>query len=106
MTVRSSPLVPETIPVCKQCHKTCLNKSNKEANGFQNNDDWQPLMLIGLNAAVPAGSFVNLDPFATPLPEISVVPPTPDSSAKVSSKQDDITNNHTCKCWQTKPEVV
>lgn len=63
-------------------------------------------MLIGLNAAVPARSLVKLDPFATPLPEISVVPPTPDSVVKVaSSNQDEFANDHTCKCWKTKPQV-
>lgn len=108
--MRSSPIVPETIPVCRQCHKTCLNsgnRSNKElnSNGFQNSEDWQPLMLIGLNAAVPATSLVKLDPFSTPLPEISVLPPTPDNSIKIATNLDDIPNDHTCNCWKTKPQV-
>lgn len=62
-------------------------------------------MLIGLNAAVPVRSFVKLDPFSAPVPEISVVPPTPDSSVKVYTNQDDLANDHTCKCWKPKPQV-
>lgn len=71
ITVRSSPLMPETVPVCRQCHENCLS-SNGTVNGsmknyndcnsnsrsdseqqeystrdsnINENDDWQHLML-------------------------------------------------------------
>lgn len=34
--MRSSPLIPETVPVCRQCHKNCLS-SNGTMNGSLKN---------------------------------------------------------------------
>lgn len=61
-------------------------------------------MLMGLNAAVPATSFVKLDPFSAPLPQISVVPPTPDSSVKITTNQNSLPNEG-CNCQNMKPQV-
>ncbi|KAJ8920462.1 hypothetical protein NQ315_005330 [Exocentrus adspersus] len=118
VTVRSSPLMPETVPVCRQCHKNCLsNASNATVNGsiknysdcnnsdenaktFEPNIDnkteeerssWQPLVLLGLMAN-PVSSLVKMDPFLAPPPKISVVPATPESiktsSTETRYKQD------------------
>lgn len=127
VTVRSSPVVPETLPVCRQCHKTCLtnndstsenvNKPNcnssmkKPSTIFRNNkndddDAWQPLMLMGFNAATPAASLVKIDPFSKPLPQISVVPSTPESSVKTSSTPEQSAAKETiCNCPKSKPQV-
>lgn len=125
--MRSSPLVPETVPVCKKCHKTCRTHSNSTPTNINSNnnnnvdhsrcyldsprntnslrstnlnenqneedlcDDFGRLMLLGLSAVNPAASLVKLDPFS-PVPKISVVPPTPDTrsefrySESISSK--------------------
>ncbi|XP_018580022.1 uncharacterized protein LOC108917757 [Anoplophora glabripennis] len=111
VTVRSSPLMPETVPVCRQCHKNCLS-SNATANGSiktysdcnnsgenvktsepkidnrtdSEGNEWQPLVLLGLMAN-PVTSLLKMDPFSTPLPKISVVPATPESSIKTSSTE-------------------
>lgn len=61
VTVRSSPLVPEAVPVCRQCHKNCLSNvlANKAASqktyktdcfsSQETNDsnDWQGIVLLG-----------------------------------------------------------
>ncbi|KAG5883483.1 hypothetical protein JTB14_038357 [Gonioctena quinquepunctata] len=117
VTVRSSPLVPETMPVCRQCHKNCLSSngtmngsiqtyndcnSNRTSNsridstGKDKNDnegdDWQAFMLVGLMAN-PTASLVNIDPFSIqPVPQISVVPPTPENS-RTNQNQ-----NKQCRC--------
>ncbi|XP_019769503.2 uncharacterized protein LOC109543981 isoform X2 [Dendroctonus ponderosae] len=101
VTVRSSPVVPETVPVCRQCHKKCLSNilssselSHSCANQRNNNhapavgvapapanpgseNDWQSFLLLGI-CANPVASLVKYDPFKTP--EISVAPPTPENS--------------------------
>lgn len=92
ITVKSSPLVPEKVQVCKQCHKNCLNSSSNGNISFKDciedqndgfNDDWQPLILLGLHATNPAASLVKLDPFTVPpVPKISVLPATPENSIK------------------------
>ncbi|XP_074034007.1 protostome-specific GEF isoform X2 [Leptinotarsa decemlineata] len=112
VTVRSSPLVPETVPVCRQCHKNCLS-SNGTVNGSVQNfndsnsnrtsnsqletadknenvgdeDDWQTFLLVGMMAN-PAASLVNIDPFyIPPVPKIAVEPSTPENSIiKVQDK--------------------
>lgn len=73
----------------------------------ENEDDaWQPLMLMGLNAATPAASLVRIDPFSKPLPQISVVPATPESSVKTSSTPEQTgTKEPTCNCSKFKPKV-
>lgn len=124
--MRSSPVTNETLPVCKQCHKTCLtnidvkndnvrklnnNSETREVNynianmASEQQDDWQPLMLMGLNAASPAAALVRLDPFCTPLPQISVVPPTPESSVKNSRNPDNTPKEQMCNCQRTRPQV-
>jgi hypothetical protein len=127
--VRSSPLVPETVPVCRQCHKNCLppvNNSVKSATKSNNhtedvtetnctkdendnkddNDDWRPLLLMGLSALNPAASLVKLDPFSTPIPQINVAPPTPESSTKTTSTPDQKIKDSSCNCRSNKPEVI
>lgn len=130
--------MPETVPVCRQCHKTCLNNNqngkshshnrtdhNKNVNSTcqqqyndnsvydsciadqtDNDDDWRPLMLMGLSAINPAASLVKLDPFAAPVPKISVVPPTPDNlSTKTSYNESEFRQNN-CNCQHNvKPQV-
>ncbi|XP_031338107.1 uncharacterized protein LOC116167013 isoform X2 [Photinus pyralis] len=107
VTVRSSPNAKETVRVCQQCHNTCrtnpnahnsnnnINHSkcteyNKNAinlnttNLYEDNiicDEFGRLMLMGFSAVNPAASLVKLDPFS-PLPKISVVPPTPDTRSE------------------------
>ncbi|KAK5649320.1 hypothetical protein RI129_000349 [Pyrocoelia pectoralis] len=107
VTVRSSPNAKETVRVCKQCHNTCrtnpnahnsnnnINHSkcteyNKNAinlnttNLYEDNiicDEFGHLMLMGFSAVNPAASLVKLDPFS-PVPKISVVPPTPDTRSE------------------------
>ncbi|KAH0816326.1 hypothetical protein GEV33_006465 [Tenebrio molitor] len=128
VTVRSSPLVPETVPVCRQCHKNCLppvNNSVKSATKSNNhtedvtetnctkdendnkddNDDWRPLLLMGLSALNPAASLVKLDPFSTPIPQINVAPPTPESSTKTTSTPDQKIKDSSCNCRSNKPEI-
>ncbi|XP_050506430.1 uncharacterized protein LOC114332848 [Diabrotica virgifera virgifera] len=124
ITVRSSPLVPETVPVCRQCHKTCLssngtmNGSTKHLNGcninrniasrLNNNpvkdkndndeDDWQAFMLVGLMPN-PAASLVHIDPFSVPpVPKISVVPATPESSISKTTSSDTKNEDSSCLC--------
>lgn len=119
VTVRSSPLVPETVPVCKQCHKNCItsngnvqnfvdsltNGTSEKKNDRQESleeDDWQPLLLLGL-CANPAATLVKLDPFIPQVPKISVEAATPESSTKTAyssfkSKED-------CQCQRKKIEV-
>ncbi|CAH1223954.1 unnamed protein product [Diabrotica balteata] len=124
ITVRSSPLVPETVPVCRQCHKTCLssngtmNGSTKNLNGcninrniasrLNNNlvkdkndndeDDWQAFMLVGLMPN-PAASLVHIDPFSVPpVPKISVVPATPESSISKTTSSDTKNVDSSCLC--------
>lgn len=36
MTVRSSPVVPEQVSVCRQCHKTCLTNSAHQGGNHVN----------------------------------------------------------------------
>ncbi|XP_050293542.1 uncharacterized protein LOC126734076 [Anthonomus grandis grandis] len=110
VTVRSSPLVPETVPVCRQCHKNCLSNvlansklnhhthkdcsSNNHINSqtipsitptkSNENENWQQFVLLGL-CTNPVSSLVKYDPFTkTELtaPSISVAPPTPENSVK------------------------
>lgn len=120
VTVRSSPLVPEAVPVCRQCHKNCLSNvlANKAASqnhtdcfSSQETNDWQGIVLLGnqLNYLTklttpriplglcgnPVANLVNYDPFKTP--EISLAPPTPDKSEEEPKK---CTENHTCRCQQ------
>ncbi|KAJ3667136.1 hypothetical protein Zmor_002540 [Zophobas morio] len=124
VTVRSSPLVPETVPVCRQCHKNCLpavNNSAKNANQPNNHnntenrcqrdendnkeeDDWRPLLLMGLSAINPAASLVKLDPFSAPIPQINVAPPTPESSTKTTSTAEQKIRDAACNC-RSKPEL-
>lgn len=105
-------MAPESVSVCKKCHKTCLTNLNcispniksfninldhsryfinTRLNNYElttnnsnlNNknmhkttcDDFGTLMLMGLSAVNPVASLVKLDPFS-PVPKISVVPPT------------------------------
>lgn len=80
------------------------NRTNADQN--ENDDDWRPLMLMGLSAINPVASLVKLDPFAAPVPKISVVPPTPDNlSLKNSSNESDF-KQHNCNCQNNnKPQV-
>ncbi|KAJ8954990.1 hypothetical protein NQ318_000422 [Aromia moschata] len=126
VTVRSSPLMPETVSVCRQCHKNCLSSSatvngstknfsdsnsnmgstvavNAKANNSVEDkkdvdeNDWQPLLLLGLMAN-PASNLINMDPFSpNPVPRISVVPATPESSIKTSSTETRNKENP-CQC--------
>lgn len=128
VTVRSSPVVPETLTVCKQCHRTCLtnqngasifaSNNNSERTFTSNNnpnsnlnkttrnhsehvlneDDWRPLVLMGLNAVNPAVSLLKFDPFSAPLPKISVLPPTPDCARKSDYHNEETANNINCNC--------
>lgn len=93
--------------MCQQNNNNNPNNCNMEQN---ENDDWRPLMLMGLSAINPAASLVKLDPFSAPVPKISVVPPTPDNlSVKNSSIETDTKqiNTHNCNCQITniKPQV-
>ncbi|KAL3278200.1 hypothetical protein HHI36_013539 [Cryptolaemus montrouzieri] len=75
VTVRSSPILPESLPVCRQCHKNCLNSVNgrnsnensntslKTVNEANDDDGWGSLFLMGLTAVNPAASLVHVDPF-------------------------------------------
>ncbi|CAG9772991.1 unnamed protein product [Ceutorhynchus assimilis] len=93
VTVRSSPIVPETVPVCRQCHKNCLSNvlanSNKhehhqdcsvnqtnnnpisstgstETNNIKEDDnDWQTFLLLGV-CANPVANLIKYDPFKAP----------------------------------------
>ncbi|XP_064212402.1 uncharacterized protein PsGEF isoform X3 [Tribolium castaneum] len=121
VTVRSSPLVPETVPVCRQCHKNCLPSVNnsvksarsnnntenpkKDENDNKDEDDWRPLLLMGLSAINPAASLVKLDPFSTPIPQINVAPPTPESSTKTGSTSDQKQKDGSCSCRNSRPEL-
>ncbi|XP_044258396.1 uncharacterized protein LOC123007266 isoform X2 [Tribolium madens] len=123
VTVRSSPLVPETVPVCRQCHKNCLpsvnnnvksarsnnntenSKEKKDENDNKDDDDWRPLLLMGLSAINPAASLVKLDPFSTPIPQINVAPPTPESSTKTGSTSDQKQKDGSCSCRNSRPEL-
>lgn len=119
VTVRSSPLVPETVPVCKQCHKNCItsngnvhtfvesltNGTNYKRNDRQQSleeDDWQPLLLLGL-CANPAASLVKLDPFIPQVPKISVEAATPESSTKTAYSS--FKSKDDCQCQNLKKEV-
>ncbi|KAK9730820.1 PDZ domain [Popillia japonica] len=139
VTVRSSPVVPETLTVCKQCHRTCLtnqngasiyasnnnsertltpnNKPNNNpennfnsdvrvsatnyVNNARNEDDWRPLVLMGLNAVNPATTLVNMDPFSVPVPRISILPPTPDCMRKVHNSEENLNRSSNCNCQET-----
>lgn len=122
--MRSSPLVPETVPVCRQCHKNCLStvnncvktqpilsnitkeNDNKDANDNKNEeDDWRPLLLMGLSAINPAASLVKLDPFSAPIPQINVAPPTPENSTKTACTTELRSNKSGCCCRSSRPEV-
>ncbi|KAK4881061.1 hypothetical protein RN001_004380, partial [Aquatica leii] len=130
VTVRSSPNCQEKARVCQQCHNTCRSYTHNSNNNINHNrcfsteyiqnsattnlhdtlqnedancDDFGRLMLMGFSAVNPAASLVKLDPFS-PLPKISVVPPTPDTrsefrySESVCNKQmssNQINNNET-----------
>lgn len=73
---------------------------------YNDDDAWQPLMLMGLNAATPAASLVRIDPFSKPLPQISVVPATPESSVKTSSTPEQTgAKEATCSCPKSIPKV-
>nr|XP_022900553.1 uncharacterized protein LOC111413719 isoform X2 [Onthophagus taurus] len=116
VTVRSSPVVPETLSVCRQCHRTCLTNQNGTSIFFpnnnqdvfgekimtQSNDDlgggWRPLVLMGLTAMNPARSLITPDPFAAPVPKISIVPPTPDLTKKVC--EDNNYDKTNCNCTE------
>lgn len=121
--MRSSPLVPETVPVCRQCHKNCLSTVNncvKSTHSIQSNiteynnkdaydnknkeDDWRPLLLMGLSAINPAASLVKLDPFSAPIPQINVAPPTPENLLKTACTTEFRSNKDGCSC-QSRPEV-
>lgn len=123
--------------VCRQCHKTCLNSNSNTTNGnchnnsFNNNslpnhtanrnlnnnaanknddgEDWQSLMLMGLSAINinPAAHLVNMDPFSTPVPKISVVPPTPVTSIESAPESEFDNKDYSCNCKNnnTKPQV-
>ncbi|GJQ85862.1 hypothetical protein Trydic_g15320 [Trypoxylus dichotomus] len=136
VTVRSSPVVPETLTVCKQCHRTCLtnqngasiyasnnnsertitpnnnpdsnnvNNDNKisttyHANNVRSEEDWRPLVLMGLNAANPTTTLVKMDPFSAPVPRISIMPPTPDCTRKVNNSEEYLNNSTNCNCQET-----
>ena len=83
--------------MCRQCHKTCLNNQNGASYHFSNNsnstnnmtnsinsdrketnDRWQILQLASMKSPNSSETLLKLDPFFTPVPQISVVPPTPD----------------------------
>ncbi|CAG9817963.1 unnamed protein product [Phaedon cochleariae] len=122
VTVRSSPLVPETVPVCRQCHKNCLS-SNGTVNSVQNFDDcnsnrasdtrldnmdkdknqnkddsWQTFFLLGMMSN-PAATLVNMDPFSMPaVPQISIVSATPENSITRSACSDDKIEENSCQC--------
>ncbi|XP_056640815.1 uncharacterized protein LOC130447811 [Diorhabda sublineata] len=106
VTVRSSPIVPETVSLCRKCHKTCLstNGNRNNSNGCDGNENttsrldnnptrdsnhnnennWQSFMLIGLLANKATNS-VKTDPFTcSKVPNISVIPATPESSISTS----------------------
>ncbi|KAF5307360.1 hypothetical protein FQR65_LT07077 [Abscondita terminalis] len=124
VTVRSSPNAQETVRVCKQCHNTCRTNSNHhnsnnninhskctgteysrnsinsshttnlhETLQNQDCDDFGRLMLMGFSAVNPAASLVKLDPFS-PLPKISVVPPTPDTRSEFRYNESVCNNNN------------
>lgn len=73
MTVRSSPILPESIPVCRQCHNSCLTGSSRIGNDNSNislntvnktdDEEWGSLFLMGLTAINPAASILHVDPF-------------------------------------------
>lgn len=90
-------MVPEPVPVCRQCHKNCLSShknTKNDVNPNKNEDDdvWRPLLLMGLSAINPAASLLQMDPFSS-LPEINIAPPTPE----ISNEQ-----QHNCNC---RPEI-
>lgn len=98
VTVRSGG--PEqTVPVCRQCHKTCLANSPQSPPDLDDDtdcdDNWGPLMLMGmsaLSATVGLGPAIVADPFSpTEVPMISILPPTPDTIPHSSNFQwDDV----------------
>ncbi|XP_044757092.1 uncharacterized protein LOC123315465 [Coccinella septempunctata] len=73
VTVRSSPILPESLPVCRQCHKSCLTVNGRSSNDNSNlslktvnkteDDEWGSLFLMGLSAINPAASLLQVDPF-------------------------------------------
>ncbi|KAL1506136.1 hypothetical protein ABEB36_005555 [Hypothenemus hampei] len=109
VTVRSSPLVSEPVPVCRQCHKNCLsnvlannnkinqthfndcrqNESSKNCNEQEiindstKTNDWQGFLLLGV-CSNPVASLLTYDPFRVQpqAPKISVAPPSPENSTK------------------------
>ncbi|VEN63141.1 unnamed protein product [Callosobruchus maculatus] len=114
VTVRSSPQFPETVPVCRQCHKNCLSNngsiknyndcnSNKTSPKLENsgscrkatNDkDWQPLIHLGITTS----SYVSIDPFSIPLiPKIAVLPATPENSTRTASSENDRDESNQCQ---------
>ncbi|XP_060527393.1 uncharacterized protein LOC132702642 [Cylas formicarius] len=87
VTVRSSPVVPESVAVCKQCHKNCLSSVAATTRLCRPADrrtddriaeDWQSLVLLGLSAE-PVAGFLNYDPFRSTSTAVPT-PPTPDGS--------------------------
>ncbi|XP_045465500.1 uncharacterized protein LOC123674614 isoform X2 [Harmonia axyridis] len=73
VTVRSSPILPESLPVCQKCHKSCLTINGRISNDNSNinpktannalDDEWGSLFLMGLTAINPAASLLQVDPF-------------------------------------------
>ncbi|XP_017779494.1 PREDICTED: uncharacterized protein LOC108564844 isoform X3 [Nicrophorus vespilloides] len=123
VTVRSSPLVPETVNVCRQCHRTCVqsptmngDRRRQDSNCKNNNcveavhlaeeeeEDWRPLVLMGLTAVNPTACLVKLDPFAAPPPQISVLPPTPELQMSITHSEF-IPEDANCNCQSSRPQI-
>lgn len=125
--MRSSPVIPEQLKVCRQCQKTCLinrnfnnpkckiqnsvdynkNLNNEKNERDEDEDGWQSFMLMGLSAINinPAAHLVKIDPFAAPVPKISVVPPTPEMSNRETKDSEFEFKDSNCNCSSWKPEV-
>ncbi|VVC92444.1 unnamed protein product [Leptidea sinapis] len=54
ITVRTSPVVVDTIPVCRQCHKKCLSKPNSPLNSQQDHN-----LTAALKPVSPQNSISN-----------------------------------------------
>lgn len=92
----------------KNVNSDCQENNNTNTtNNLPNeaNEDWYPLMLMGLSAFNPTASLMQLDPFSVPLPEISVVPPTPDTSIKNAGNEEGDFKKSNCNCNSDKPQV-
>ncbi|XP_066147516.1 uncharacterized protein PsGEF isoform X1 [Euwallacea fornicatus] len=112
VTVRSSPIVPEAVPVCRQCHKNCisnilvnkqLHKEDCNGNAASHiedsaSSDWRGIVLIGV-CGNPVADLMNYDPFKAP--EISVAPPTPENSVNSGEGE----KNVVCNCRRNSKNV-